>query len=82
MSLHRLEEITHEVHALDPDNGQFHSECWELAALIIGQRANDLEPLCKDSALLFMEALLMWEALLARRNQRSPSFRIISHDES
>ena len=74
MTLYALEEIICRVRALDPNSEHFRSECWEISARIIGQHANTLAPVEKDGVLLFVEALLMWEALLARQDQRAPSF--------
>jgi hypothetical protein len=73
-ALYVLEDVMCRVRALDPDNEHFQSECWEIAARIIGQRANDFGPLHKDSVLLLMESLLAWEASHARAEDRQPSF--------
>jgi hypothetical protein len=73
-ALYVLEDVICRVRALDPNGEHFRSECWELAARIIGQRANDFGPLWKDAALLFLEGVLMYEALLAQRHKRPPSF--------
>lgn len=80
MTLHILEEIICRVHALDPDSEHFGAECWELSSRIMNQRIHDMfgsalkKQLDQSAALLTIEVLLMWEALLAHREQRAPSF--------
>jgi hypothetical protein len=86
MTLYALEGIICRVRALDPDSEHFRSECWEISARIIrqpldisgrvakGRHAQLMQRLDRDAALPFMEALLIWDALLARREERAPSF--------
>jgi hypothetical protein len=44
-ALYVLEVVISRVRALDPQNADFQSECWEISSHIIGQRASHLGPL-------------------------------------
>jgi hypothetical protein len=73
-ALYSLEDIIRRMQALEPGSDHFRSDCCETASLIIGQHVDRVGPIHKDMATLFLEGLLMVEAMRARREDRKPSF--------
>jgi hypothetical protein len=77
MSLYALEYVMCRVHALNPGSHEFPAECFEIAGLIIHGRDIDYGPLGKleeERASMFIEGLVLYEALRARQEGRPASF--------
>lgn len=77
MSLYALEYVMCRVHALNPDSHEFPAECFEIAGLIThGCDINYGLPgkLAEESASMFIEGLILYEALRARQEGRPASF--------